>query len=299
MFQFEAEKHVPKFLMADKNGRAVAMAIQAAVQYMNDRIAEGVAVIDDFDRMPEWRLDDLAWEYNCLYDYEADVKTKRQWVRNAVPLYRMFGTVQSIYQYVGGYFANMDVEENWQYGGEPYHFRVTVEGEWTPENERWARKAINEAKNVRSILDSLRIGHKCFVGVIAEGEMLGRFSYPITGLENWAGRWPDVNTLGRADDTGKAGLAAEAAGARFWYPVTGTRPNVNTAASVDESGKTGMAAEAAGNLFSYQVTGEEATAGRWPQESRLGVAGENDISAAKAEDTYAKLFYKMCGADEL
>lgn len=225
MFTFDVTRHVPRFILQDKNGYAVAKAIEAAVQIMNDTIQQGVDCVLNYDTMPEWRLDELAWETNCLYDYNADLETKRRWIKNAIPLYRLFGTPQAVYQYIGSYFGAVDLEENWQYGGDPYHFRVTVEGEWTPENEAWARKAIGTAKNVRSVLDSLRIGSKCKIGIIATGEVLARFGYPLTGTENWAGRWPQENTL--------------------------------------------------------------------------GIVGENDIQAAQAEDTYARILYKMCGADEI
>lgn len=259
MFTFDVTRNVPRFLLQDKNGYAVAKAIEAGIQAMNDTVNQGVHCIYDYDTMPEWRLDELAWETNCLYDYNADIATKRQWIKNAIPLYRLFGTPQAVYQYIASYFGGMDLEENWQYNGQPYHFRVTVEGEWTPENEAWARKAIASAKNVRSVLDSLRIGSKCHLAIEAEGKVLARFAYPLTGAENWAGRWPQENTRGVLDESGKAGLAADATGYRFPYEMTGTQPEINTA----------------------------------------GVLGEIDIPAAHAEDTYARILYKMCGQDEI
>ena len=136
---------------------------------------------------------------------------------------------------------------------------MTVEGEWTPENEAWARKAIAAAKNVRSVLDSLRIGAKCHIGIVAEGKVLARFTYPLTGAENWAGRWPQESTKGVLDESGRAGLAADAVGYPFPYEMTGTQPEISTA----------------------------------------GVLGEIDIPAAHAEDTYARILYKLCGQDEI
>ena len=298
MFTFDVTRHVPRFILQDKNGYAVAKAIEAAVQIMNDTIRQGVDCIDNYDTMPEWRLDELAWETNCLYDYNADIATKRQWIKNAIPLYRLFGTPQAVYQYIGSYFGAVDLEENWQYGGEAYHFRVTVEGDWTPENEAWARKAIGTAKNVRSVLDSLRIGSKCHIGITAEGEVLARFAYPLTGAENWAGRWPQENTIGIIDESGRAGTQAEAEGHRFLYIMTGTRPEINTLGVLDDA-KAGMRGEATAYPFGYPMTSESATTGTIPQENMLGIVGENDIQAAQAEDTYARILYKMCGADEI
>lgn len=298
MFTFDVTRHVPRFILNDKNGYAVAKAIEAAVQIMNDTIKQGVDCVLDCDAMPEWRLDEMAWETNCLYDYKADIATKREWIKNAIPLYRLFGTPQAVYQYIGSFFSDVELEENWQYGGEPYHFRVTVGGEWTPENEAWARKAIDTAKNVRSVLDSLRIGSKCHVGMIATGEVLARFSYPLTGAENWAGRWPQENTIGIIDESGKAGIHADAEGHTFPYPMTGTRPEINTIGVVDDA-NTGMRGDATAYHFGYPMASDSVHAGTIPQENTLGIVGENDIHAAQAEDTYARILYKMCGADEI
>ena len=259
MFKFDAQKWIPQFILEDKNGYALAKAIEAGVQKMNDIIADGVAIIADFDSMPEWRLDELAWETNCLYDYNASIETKRQWIRNAIPLYRLYGTPQAVYQYIGGYFGGTDLEECWQYGGSPFHFRVTVEGEWTPENEAWARKAISTAQNVRSVLDGLRIGCSSYLALAGEGAVLGRFPYPMTGPELYAGTWPQENTQAVIDRSGRTGIGAEGAGMRFDYPMAGTIPDINT----------------------------------------QGILCKNNIQAAQAEDIAATIFYKMCGLDEI
>lgn len=85
MFQFDIQKWIPKFIWNDRNGHALAMAINAGLQMLNDSAAEGLKLINDYDDMPEWRLDELAWETNCLYDYNAPIETKRQWIKNALP----------------------------------------------------------------------------------------------------------------------------------------------------------------------------------------------------------------------
>ena len=96
----------------------------------------------------------------------------------------------------------------------------------------------------------------------------------------------------------KAGIGAEAEGHRFPYPMTGTRPEINTLGAVGEA-KAGMRSDAAAYPFGYPMTSEGVQAGTIPQENTLGIVGENDIQAAQAEDTYARILYKMCGADEI
>ena len=155
MFTFNIEQWVPKFILNDKNGYAIAKAIEAAMQTMNDTVAEGLACIIDFDTMPEWRLDELAWEYNCLYDYNASIETKRNWIKNASRFYLTYGTPAGIVQYLQGVYGSVNVEEAAQYGADPYHFRVIVTGEWSQASDAWAQKAVEATKNVRSVLDNI------------------------------------------------------------------------------------------------------------------------------------------------
>ena len=155
MFTFQVERYVPKFLLNDKNGYALAKAIEAAMQIVNDTIYDGLNNVFDYDTMPEWRLDELAWEYDLVYDFGADTDTKRQWIKNAVRFYRIHGTPAGIIQYLQAKFDSVVLEEYWQYSGDPYHFRVIVDGEWTDENDEWAKKSVAMVKNVRSVLDNI------------------------------------------------------------------------------------------------------------------------------------------------
>lgn len=330
MFTFEAKDWVPQFILDDKNGYAIAKAIEAAMQYLNTTILQSVDQFTEVEDMPEWRLDELAWETNCLYDYNVDVETKRRWIINAIPYYRLYGTPKAIYNYIGSYFDSVEVEENWIYNGEPYHFRVIVDGEWNPANEAWARRAIDKAKNVRSVLDALAIGCRSYIGIMAEGEVAAKFTYPLTGPSNYAGRWPQENIVGVIDNSAKMGVDSRVEEHKFPYPMTGTRPEINTLGTISE-GQVGAGAEAAGHKYDYPMTTEEMTAGTHPQEATLGVVdsahaaasgdaapykiaypitgtvpqenilgitSDNNIQSAQAEDTYMTIDYKLCGQDE-
>lgn len=153
MFRFDPYKKIPRFILQDKNGFAIAKAIEAGMQIMNDTIKHGVDCINDYDRMPEWRLDELAWEYNAPYDYDADVETKRRWIREAESLYSLYGTPNAIYQFLAGYFDSVKLEEAKDYNGDPFHFRLEFNGLWTRENIAWATNAVQTVQNVRSVLD--------------------------------------------------------------------------------------------------------------------------------------------------
>lgn len=152
---FDIMKAVPKFILADKNGFAMAKAIEAGLNYLNRKAAEAVKLITDVDTMPEWRLDELAWEYNIPYEYTASIDYKRNWIKNVYQLYAMCGTKEGIIQALETANVSAEVAEWPEYGGSPYHFRVKLTQPAGTQQVQWAEKIIDEMKPARSVLDRL------------------------------------------------------------------------------------------------------------------------------------------------
>lgn len=154
--EINIERLLPRHILNDRNGYAMAKAIEHAFQAIADAAERGLEIIHDPQKMPKWRLDEYANELNCLYDYDGTLEQKRYWIEYAVYLYTVYGTPQAIYNFLEGYFQNIQVEENWEYGGEPFHFRVTISGGgYDAAKIAWAQKAILSVKNVRSVLDDV------------------------------------------------------------------------------------------------------------------------------------------------
>ena len=177
MMRVSSQDLFPDFLLKDKNGFAMAKAIETALQIMCGIVQTGIDHVPDVELMPQWRLDEMAWELGCLYDYSADVETKRKWIRDATRLYSAYGTPQAIYSYLEGFFDRVSVEEYWKYGGEPYHFRVAISGVWSSETENWAVKAVNATKNVRSVLDGLRLEVQAEIQLHAETKVTVSYTH--------------------------------------------------------------------------------------------------------------------------
>lgn len=154
---FNIERLVPHFILNDKNGYAMAKAIERAFQLVAEKTQQGLDIILDVDKMPEWRLDELAKDYNCLYDFSADVESKRAWIKNARYMNEIIGTPEGVMQYLRGYFDDISIQEAWEYEGNPFHFRVLANGTWSESLENWIISAIEHAKNLRSVLDYTRI----------------------------------------------------------------------------------------------------------------------------------------------
>lgn len=256
MIDFTIHQLFPDFILADKNGYAMAKAIERALQIMCSTIQTSIDNLQDIDKMPEWRLDEMAWELGCLYDHNANIETKRRWIKDATPLYAALGTPQAIYKFLEGFFEQVELEEHWQYHGEPFHFRVTVSGEWNDANETWLRRAIEASKNVRSVLDNIALGSGTTIKVHGEGGLLGRFAYNATSGEILAGTIPQENTIGKTADGVFVIAAHDTQGHVFPYPQAGTRPEVNTIGAIaNASAQTGTDGKA--TAFSYSPCTDE------------------------------------------
>ena len=88
----------PKFLTQDRTGRAMCAALCAGLNAVLEIIQSGVDEILNPEKMSERRLDEVAWEDNILYDYDADITVKRYLVANAMEMYRHYGTEQAVVQ---------------------------------------------------------------------------------------------------------------------------------------------------------------------------------------------------------
>ena len=303
MIDFTIHQLFPDFILADKNGYAMAKAIERALQIMCSTIQTGVDNLQDIDKMPEWRLDEMAWELGCLYDHNANIETKRRWIKDATPLYSAIGTPQAIYNFLEGFFDQVELEEHWQYSGDPFHFRVTVSGEWNDANEAWLRRAIEASKNVRSVLDDIALGSGTTIIVSGEGGVLARYGPPLTGDGLYAGTYPEESIISRIADDVYVIATRETKGHVFPYPQAGTQPEETTVGGLGESRITATPV-AEGHVFPYPATSEEAQAGTRPEVNTIGAIA--NTSAQTGTDGKATAFSyspctdeNLCGSDEI
>ena len=169
MFSVEIERFVPRFLLRDKNGFALAKAIEAGLNAMNRSVEQGLEYLINIETMPEWRLDELAWEY-CVdwYDRSAEVSEKRKMIAGAVASYTRLGTVYIIKSAVETIFGAGRVEEWFQYEGTPYHFRIFADSaQMSGSGSDRLKSLVDKIKNLRSVLDEI-----CFTGESEEAAML-------------------------------------------------------------------------------------------------------------------------------
>lgn len=148
---------LPGSIASDKTVQDVAKAIGAKLQLIN-RQTELILLLPRLDELSEALVDELVWQYHVdFYDYQADIAKKRALVRNAIAWHKRKGTPAAVEEVCTAVFQSARVFENWEYGGEPYHFQVRLIEEGIPDKRIIdnLERAIQVTKNTRSWLDGL------------------------------------------------------------------------------------------------------------------------------------------------
>jgi len=103
-------------------------------------------------------LDLLGWQFHIEgWELAKTVEEKRRLVKSAIELHRYKGTPYAIKKVLEALGLVGEVKEWFEYGGEPYKFKVFISS--IPSEGLWERliKLINEYKNERSWLDAIGI----------------------------------------------------------------------------------------------------------------------------------------------
>lgn len=118
-----------------------------------------VMIYSQIDKMPSEVLDILAWQFGAdWYDANADIEIKRQAIRDVLYLARIRGTAAAVQRVVEIYFGDGQVEEWFEYGGDPGYFRViTTNTSVTSEQAQRFAKAINSVKRLSAWLETVII----------------------------------------------------------------------------------------------------------------------------------------------
>jgi phage tail P2-like protein len=154
----DAKMEVPAFLASDKNGKAIKTAMESALMGLQGDIKKAWDTLYDPDIMPEWRLDDMAWEWNMLwYDYSMPAEIKREMVKRAEEISRGIGTPGLMKRMLETVFESVNILNGPEYDGAPFHFMVEVAGNRAGDMETWAQRAIDIFKPLRSMFDGFII----------------------------------------------------------------------------------------------------------------------------------------------
>lgn len=144
-----ALQHIlPSSISGDATVKDIVQAISGRLAQLGEQ-AELVLILPRLKKLPEEIVDELAWQYHVdFYDVTAGLTKKRELVRKAIARHRYKGTPAAVEEVCSAAFDSAEVLEWYDYGGEPYHFRVRMVQESIPDEAVMAEmvKAVNSAK---------------------------------------------------------------------------------------------------------------------------------------------------------
>lgn len=214
---------IPATLAAQPWAQALAYA-EWRMRGLLLEYAQDSQIYTALDTCPEMVLDALAvsWKVDW-YDTTYPVEIKRSIIKNSMAVRRYMGTAWSAKKALGDVWPDSDIEEWFDYGGEPGRFRVmcnvtdptvTAQVE-TIENNVMLYK--RESAHLDSI--SFMVRHGIQIGTVYEAY---KYDVPRCGMIR-CGTWPRRATLGRTEGAGLVLTpAADAFAAEI--PLCGTLP---------------------------------------------------------------------------
>lgn len=230
------------------------------------------------DTCPEEVLDALAvcWKVSW-YDTTYPLSTKRQIIKSSVAVRRFMGTKWATQEALRSVWPDSDVEEWFDYEGEPGCFRVVcnIADPSVTADIDTVHDNVMQYKRTSAHLDSISF-------MVRRGIKIGK------RVDGWAARVPECgtlrcgtwwtrSTLGHSERPGvQIGATPDAYNAN--QPECGTLPEMATRGWQTQAGIT-LRPEA----DAYATGGNEAgaiPAGQLPQTATLGIASEQRIRAA-------------------
>jgi P2-related tail formation protein len=148
---------LPGSLVADPNVIAVGYAIQQGVRRLIE-YCRNISVYATIASAPDDVLDMLAVELNTQY-YEdtLDIETKRKLVANTLIWFAKSGTPAAVEELIAAVFGEGKIEEWFEYGDDPYYFRIVTNATMTPDMNTQFTSMLNMVKNARSRIRAIDI----------------------------------------------------------------------------------------------------------------------------------------------
>lgn len=249
------------------------------------------------NHLPEDLLDILAKDFKVdWYDYNYDLQTKRNVIRDNFFVHRHLGTKQGIVTAVCDVWEDSLIEEWFQYDGSPYMFRVILNANHSDEdhpiNVDTALDKVRIYKSARSHMESeIPIIRVAFGIVINTDSQSRKYHTPVSGT---LPRWSSHGSMSRE------GITVQTDSRDHKYHVrrlsgddrTGEQPRWSKHMNIDHEG-VDVQNDLTQIPYHTPVAGQEKT-GTNPGWSQHGNRGSDGLSVeASASGTAYRV--KPCG----
>lgn len=147
---------LPENLRSDPDIIAASQGVDAEFRALTDSI-QNCLTIADVDNAGSEVVDNLAGEMNVdFYDQAFPLDKRKELVKNGYLYKYSKGTAYAVKQIVTDAFDHTEVQEWFQYDGEPYYFKISTETALPSENKiSDVVQAVNSVKNARSTLECI------------------------------------------------------------------------------------------------------------------------------------------------
>ena len=148
---------LPSNLAADKTVSDIATVIENTLQEISTQIYMCV-LLPRLDELPDNILNEIAWQYHVdFYQDTLEREIKIKLIKTSIAMHKLKVTPYAVEKVCTDVFKSAQVVENWEYGGQPYHFKVAFIQEPVTDLSKITSliNAINTAKNVRSWCDEI------------------------------------------------------------------------------------------------------------------------------------------------
>ena len=279
VFDIDFTRALPPTLKNDENMLALAKVVAGELQ-TTALLSRLNLIYARIDELEENVLDILAYDFHVdWYSYDYPIAAKRAVIKDSVRVHKRLGTLYAVTTALGSVYPESEVEEWFDYNGEPFSFRVVLDvtNSKAPAEYFAIKKAVESYKRLTAHMDDLIYQCRAVVEIRVETEIF-YLCASMTGKHR-SGTYPQRNMKGGIAG-GSITVRPEGGGFAFSSVQAGTEPYRSTVAALRE---TTIQAEDGGAGFHYRTgaTGQY-EAGTEPQRNTRGGAGSAGV------ETYAE-----------
>lgn len=188
----------PHSLARDPDKEALAKSASQELQSLiedNDRLAIYTAI----NKLPEDLCDVLADDFKVdWYLANGTLETKRAQIASCFDVHRHLGTKAALVYALSDICPGTDIQEWFEYGGEPYYFRIILDvtNQRLPISHDIVTGIVKVVKSLRSVLESDSIIYRCHNKVL-----LGLTCGYAPFSARLCGTYPSAAVQGEIDNT--------------------------------------------------------------------------------------------------
>lgn len=148
---------LPKVLQKDGKLAALASSVACILNRKNE--IQRLAIYSQIDVLPEDLINILIHDFKVDWcDDSYTLEEKRRTLKESWRVHSHLGTAGAVRVAISAIYSDTLVSEWWQYGGEPYHFKLLINATYEkvdPQKHQRVIDNVNYYKNLRSTLDEV------------------------------------------------------------------------------------------------------------------------------------------------